>query len=147
MQPKTQSSGSKSKSKKLTPKQEAFARKVAEGETSSAAYRHAYNTENYKPESVWVNAAKLMGDARVLQRVEELQAQAAERSLVTVESLAAEYEEARALAKETQQPAAMSTATTGKARLYGLDKGVTETNHTGTIEVKTTVVVVSPNAD
>jgi hypothetical protein len=137
----------KAKVKKLTPKQEAFARKVAEGSTASAAYRHAYNAENYKPESVWTNAAKLMGDAKVLRRVEELQAKAAERSLVTVETLAAEYEEARSLAKETQQPAAMSTATTGKARLYGLDKGVTETSHSGSVEIKTTVTIVNPDAD
>ena len=56
----------------LTPKQEAFAQNVASGMTQADAYRGSYNAEKMKPESVQVNASKLMADAKVRLRVEEL---------------------------------------------------------------------------
>ena len=62
---------------KLTAKQEAFAKEyVLNGGDASAAYRHAYNAEKMKSASVHVNASKLLKDAKVALRVEELQSKA-----------------------------------------------------------------------
>ena len=66
----------------LTSKQEAFARLVAEGSSQADAYRSAFNSKA-KPESVHVNASKLMSDAKVSLRVEELKQELAEKSLWT----------------------------------------------------------------
>ncbi len=41
----------------------------------------------------------------------------------TVDTLTDEYEDARKLAMATGQPSAAVSATTGKARIHGLDKG------------------------
>jgi len=69
----------------LTPKQEAFAQGVADGKTLADAYRAAYNAAKFKPEALWVNASKLMADARVALRVEQLKAALAEKALWTRE--------------------------------------------------------------
>lgn len=50
------------------------------------------------------------------------QAVLAEKTGFTIEQAQTEYEEARTLGKACNQPAAMVSATTGKARLYGMDK-------------------------
>ena len=105
----------------LTPKQEAFALAYVETGNQSEAYRMAYDVgENTKPETVWKRASELMADGAVAGRVSELKAQAAERLMVTVESLTRELDEARVLAKEVANPAAMTGATMGKAKLHGL---------------------------
>jgi len=58
---------------KLTDKQETFCQQyVLNGRDASAAYRAAYNAEKMKPESVNVNASKLLKNAKVAPRVEEL---------------------------------------------------------------------------
>ena len=106
---------------KLTPKQEAFALKYVECGNASEAYRTCYDVgENTKPEGIWVDACKTLAKPNVSLRVFQLQEAAAERTLVTVESLTIEYEEARKIGKDEKQSAAMSTATTGKAKLHGL---------------------------
>lgn len=56
----------------LTPKQEAFAQAVASGMNQSDAYRAAYDASRTKPESVNVNASKMMADAKISLRVAEL---------------------------------------------------------------------------
>lgn len=65
----------------LPPKQEAFAQAVADGKTLADAYRASYSTSKYKPEALWVNASKLMADARVALRVRVLREQLAEKAL------------------------------------------------------------------
>ena len=105
----------------LTTKQEAFCLAYVETGNASEAYRSAYDVgENTKPETVWKRASELMADGAVAGRVAELKAQAAERALVTVASLTTELDEARALAKAVANPAAMTGATMGKAKLHGL---------------------------
>jgi phage terminase small subunit len=70
----------------LTPKQEAFCLAYVQTSNASEAYRRSYDVgENTKPESIWVNASKLMSDAKVLQRVDELRANAAARAEITQE--------------------------------------------------------------
>lgn len=106
----------------LTPKQEAFAQAYVETGNASEAYRRAYNAEKFKPESVNVNASKLLADAKVSQRVEQLRADLAERHKITVDDLIAELEEARGIALTAAKPqsAAAVSATLGKAKLLGL---------------------------
>ena len=108
--------------KKLTDKQEAFCLAYLECNNQSEAYRQSYNVgENTKPESIWTQSCVLMADLKVSSRVYELQQEAIERTLVTVESLTKELEEARALAIKIDQPSAMTGASMGKAKLHGLD--------------------------
>ena len=106
----------------LTPKQEAFALAYVETGNASEAYRRAYNAAKMKPASVAVNASKLLADAKVALRVQELQAKAVERHEITVDDILRELEEARALAAggEKPQPAAMVAASMGKAKLLGM---------------------------
>lgn len=105
---------------KLTQKQEAACKAYIEcGCNQSEAYRQAYNCENQKPETVWVNASKLFSNTKVMQRVLELQAMHSKRHNVTVDSITDELDENRELAREVNQPAAMTAATMGKAKIHG----------------------------
>jgi len=105
----------------LTAKQEAFCLAYVETGNASEAYRVAYEVgENTKPETVWKRSSELLAGGAVTGRVAELKAMATERLMVTLESLTAELDEARKLAKEVANPAAMTGATMGKAKLHGL---------------------------
>jgi phage terminase small subunit len=114
----------------LTVKQENFAQAYVETGNASEAYRRAYDVgENTKPEVIHVKACELLKTGNVSVRVVELQADARERHDVTVDSLTEEYEEARGVAKDEKQAAAMVSATTGKAKLHGLD--INKNEHSG----------------
>ena len=105
----------------LTAKQEAFALAYVATGNASEAYRQAYDVSpDSKPEGIWVNASKVLSNANVALRVMELQQAAQERTLVTVESIAEELNQARDLASTEKQAAAMTTAIMGKAKLHGL---------------------------
>lgn len=108
----------------LTPKQEAFCFAYIETGNASEAYRQAYETEDMKSETVHRKAKELMDNGKITARIEELKAEHAERHKLTVDDLLAELEEARLLAKEKENPNAMTQATMGKAKLLGLDKQV-----------------------
>jgi hypothetical protein len=106
---------------KLTDKKEAACQAYIEcGGNQSEAYRRAYNAKNMKPESIWTEASLLFSDPMVSQRVLELQAIHAERHNVTVDTITKELDEAKDLAKECEQPAAMTGAIMGKAKIHGL---------------------------
>lgn len=62
------------KSVTLTPKQMAFARFLAEGESQSKAYRKAYNTNTKNPNVAAVAGHKLANDPRIVELVERLKA-------------------------------------------------------------------------
>jgi phage terminase small subunit len=71
---------------KLTPKQEAFAQAVADGNTQADAYRIAFDVKpSTKPETVQANASRLMADSMVSARVAELRSNLAEKALWTRE--------------------------------------------------------------
>ena len=106
---------------KETPKKAKFARLVRELGTASEAYRQSYNVRpGTKPETIWDSASKLLQDPWVAQRIMELEKEAQELHLVTVESLTEELENARQQAKRLKQPAAQTSAILGKARLNGI---------------------------
>lgn len=109
------------KATKLTNKQEAACQAYIEcGGNQSEAYRRSYAAENMKPEVVWVEACKLFAIHKVAIRVLELQAVHAKRHNVTVDSITRELDEAREMAREERQPAAMTGASSVKAKLHGL---------------------------
>ena len=71
-------------------------------------------------------ASRLWASPAMQEYADEVRAEMREKFMVTVESLTAELEEARTIAKEDRVPSAMVSATLGKAKLYGLDKQVIE---------------------
>lgn len=109
----------------LTLKQEKFCMVYIETGNASEAYRQAYNCENMKEASINVNASKLLVDAKVALRLDELKNQHAQRHNITVDDLIKELEEARkaALKADNPQSSAAVAATMGKAKLLGFDKG------------------------
>ncbi len=120
----------------LTQAQENFAAAYVETGNASEAYRRAYpKSLKWKPESVNVKASESLANVNIAVRVAELKEKAAKRHAVTVDSLIAELEEARAIAlqAETPQTSAAVSATMGKAKLCGLDKQVVE--HTGNVNL------------
>ena len=60
---------------KLTPKQEKFCQLYIELGNASEAYRQAYSCDKMKPESIHVNAAKLLENTKITLRISELQAE------------------------------------------------------------------------
>ena len=113
----------------LNPRYETFAQLRVQGKTIDEAYQGA----GYKPHRG--NAHRLSTNENILRRVAELQEKGAKKHEVTVDSLAAELEEARGLAKNEKQTSAMVQATMGKAKLFGL--GVENRKLTGTLQVIT----------
>lgn len=71
----------------LTPKQEAACQEFVKCGDKSAAYKHAYNTENYKPETINRAAHRFFGKSKIVTRVKQLQAKAAERNDITVDRI------------------------------------------------------------
>lgn len=114
--------------KQLTPKQEAFCRGYMEnGGNASEAYRAAYDAKEMKPATINREAAALTDNPKVTTRLAQLQRAAAERNQVSVDSLVAELEEARAKAQaDSKGAAAMVSATVAKAKILGLLTDKTE---------------------
>lgn len=114
----------------LSAQREAFARAIAKGGTQADAYRDAFpGSKKWKDNSVHIAASRLLADAKVALRVDELRSKAANKVVLTVESLIAELEEARAAALTagpSPQSSAAVAATMGKAKLLGFDKQVVE---------------------
>jgi len=120
----------KSEDTNLTAKQEAFAMAYVETGNAAEAYRRAYDVRAAtQHSSIYTNASKLLDNAKVMQRVRDLQAQAAEMCLYTVKDAFSEYETARQLALQENNPSAAVTAVNGKVKLFGLDQP-TKVDHT-----------------
>ncbi|MGB6767602.1 MAG: terminase small subunit, partial [Methyloceanibacter sp.] len=96
------------------PRHERFVQALFEGETADAAYAKA----GYKPNDG--NCIRLKGNERVKARLAELQAQAAKKSEVTVQSLLDELEAARARADSLDQLSSVVKAISEKAKISGL---------------------------
>ena len=112
---------------KLNQKQEAFAQAYIETGNASEAHRRAGYGLTMTAKTRNEAASRLLATNKVRTRVAELQAEHRERHDVTVDSLTQEYDDNRDLALQTAQPAAANGATTGKARLHGLDKVLPDT--------------------
>lgn len=103
----------------MTPKQEKFCQLYVELGNASEAYRQAYNAARMKPESVAVQAAKMLVSPKIALRLAELKAHHAERHDMTVDDIAKMLKEDRDFARECETPAAAVSATMGLAKLYG----------------------------
>lgn len=105
----------------LTEKQEKFCHEFIKTGNASEAYRNSYNAGKMKPESIHVNASKLLNDTKVAHRIEGLRAKVAEKRRASLEDLLDELEQARtlALAQESPQSSAAVAATMGKAKMLG----------------------------
>jgi len=106
---------------------EAFAQALAKGQSQEDAYAEA----GFKPHRQ--NASRLITNDDVRRRVTELQAKTVKKVEITVDSLAQELEEARAIALKEKQTSAAVSATMGKAKLFGL--GSETRKLTGTVQV------------
>lgn len=105
----------------LTAREEIFCQKLIELKgNKSEAYRSAYNARNMTSNTLHVKASLLAKKDKVRIRLDELKNKHQQKHEVTVESLAAELEEARDLAKKIEAPAPMVAATKVKAQLYGM---------------------------
>lgn len=113
----------------LNQRHETFAQALAKGKTATEAYTQA----GYRGDRT--AASRLSTKVNIRARVDELQVKVAKKVEITVESLAAELEEARALAIGEKQTSAAVSATMGKAKLFGL--GVENRKFSGTVQVVT----------
>lgn len=107
--------------RELTPKQEAFCQHFATWGNGAKAYAHAYDVgEDTKPLTMYVEASRLLKHEGVSARIDELQAEFAAATRVTVQSLAKEFDEAREHAlKDPKGSAAAVAASNAKAKLLG----------------------------
>jgi hypothetical protein len=105
---------------------EAFARELIEAQRHGRTQAEAYQRAGYRAayDGAEASAARLIGNVRagITARVQELMANGAKQAAVTVASLLAELEQARAAAQDDGQFSAAVQAIAGKARLAGLDR-------------------------
>ena len=115
----------------LTQKQEAACQAYIELKGhKSDSYREAYDCTNMSDVSVNVEASRLFKLPHIALRILELQEEHRERHNVTVDTITVELDEARDLAKTTKQPAAMTGAVMGKAKIHGLVTDKQKVDHT-----------------
>jgi hypothetical protein len=95
-------------------KHERFVQLLLQGETAVDAHEHAGYTRDDG------NATRLRANPKVQERLAELQSEVAKDTKVTVESLLAELEEARAKAVSLDQMSAAVKSISEKARISGL---------------------------
>ena len=91
-----------------------FAQNLAKGMSATVAYEKA----GYKPNGP--NAGRMTKNDEIVERIAELQNRAAEKTGYTIVKATAELEEARELAATEKNPAAMVSASMGKAKVNGL---------------------------
>ncbi len=96
------------------PKHELYAQGLAKGQKREVAYTAA----GYKFDAA--AASRLSNKVNISDRVKELQTKAAEKAVVTIESVTLELQEARAMALSLGQPGAAVAASMGKAKINGL---------------------------
>ena len=111
----------------MTPKQADFVRLYFELGNASEAYKRAYNS-HAKPNTLHRKANELLKHPVIKKEVQTMQAQARERNQVTIDNVVDELEEARQIAKQSGNAAAMVSATLGKAKVLGLVVDKQETN-------------------
>ena len=111
----------------MTPKQADFVRWYFELGNASEAYKRAYNS-HAKPNTLHRKANDLLKHPVIKAEVKAMQEQARERNDVTIDNVVDELEEARQIAKQSGNAAAMVSATLGKAKVLGLVVDKQETN-------------------
>jgi hypothetical protein len=116
------------------PRHEAFAQALFEGLGSGLTQGQAYSAAGYtnNPGAAKASASRLLNSTNhIIERVQELQAQAAKHKQISVESIVDELEGARQIARENNQASAMVAASTAKAKILGLEINRTEVGKPG----------------
>ena len=103
----------------MTPKQADFVRWYFELGNASEAYRRAYNSTG-KSNTLHRKANELLKHPLIKAEVQKMQQAASQRNDVTIDNVVDELEEARQVAKQSGNAAAMVSATLGKAKVLGL---------------------------
>ena len=121
----------------LTAKQESACLKYLECGDKSKAYRHAYNTANMKPETIWVKAHELFKNGKVAARVAELQAKIEKRTEITVDKILNQLVEDRKFARALENPssAVRVTELLGKHLGMFVDKSEIEVTQKGPLVI------------
>lgn len=108
-------------SNKLTDKQEAFAQEYVKNKgNASAAYRHAYDAENMKPESIWSEASILLKNPGVSARIEELKQEAAAKYEITMEEVVDGLRDARTMSYAEKDIGNLRGSSMDLAKIGGL---------------------------
>lgn len=94
----------------LTPKQDKFARCIADGMTQADAYRAAYDAEKMKPDTIHKRASELMLDGAVKGRIQELRAKLEEKAIWTREMSVKALVQAYKVAQAQNNASGMSGA-------------------------------------
>lgn len=133
--------------KPINPKQERFCQIYVDTGNASEAYRQAYNSKA-KQESVAVSASRLLSQANVSLRVEQIREALRANHNITLADILFELEEARkaALGAENPQSSAAVAASMGKAKLLGFDREKREQPNNKPITI-TFEQAVKPSAD
>lgn len=106
---------------KLDPVRERFVQEYHATGNASEAYRRANpKSAKWTPNALNVKASRVLSEAKVQLRLEELQAEAAARHNVTVDSITEMLKEDREKAHAAGQIGAAVSASMGLAKLHGL---------------------------
>lgn len=103
---------------RLTPRQEKFCREYVRCGVAARAYLAAGYTASTR-NALDASSSRALGYAKIKRRIEGLRQAMAKKHNVTLDTLADELDEARALALAATQPGAAVQATTVKAKLFG----------------------------
>jgi hypothetical protein len=102
----------------MTPREEKFARLVVEGKSQSEAYRICYpHSKRWKPESIHVSASKLA--SKVRPRVQNMQEEAKDRALLSLEEHMAKLQELRDAASDDASWSPAISAEVKRGELMG----------------------------
>jgi phage terminase small subunit len=136
------------KTKELTPKQEAFAHAVASGMTHSDAYRATFKVgANTKTETVNQASSRLMANSNITARVAELRKPVAERAMMTLESHLKRLSDLSDSAEAAGQYSAAIAAEIARGKASGVmvDKVELSGPNGGDIPAKLVIEYVRPN--
>jgi len=105
--------------KKLTENREKFCIKYVECGCGADALREAYDCTRWTNKSIAGKAYELLQNLQIKARINELKEAIAKKHEITAESIVSELEEARLMAAQVNMPAAMVSASMGKAKICG----------------------------
>lgn len=112
---------------KLTPSMTHFAQLVARGYSYSAAYREAYNVRPGTTKgTIWREGYKIAHTPKIRDYIAKLVAEAADRAVVTRESMLVEMAQNRDMALDAGEIGAAVTSSRDRARVAGLLKDKVE---------------------
>jgi phage terminase small subunit len=104
----------------LTLKQENFCLAYIETGNASEAYRRAYSTVKVSENSLWVNANKLLKNAKVALRLQELRKPVIEAAQITLADHLSALERLRDLAEKEGKYSAAVSAEMARGKASGL---------------------------